>query len=180
MMVAQYIAQSDGVDQVWMVLSPRNPLKDPAPLASDSHRLAMLRIAASQSPVVEVCDIELSMPRPSYTIDTLRHLSRLYPDHSFRWVTGTDNLLQLPRWKDWESILKEFGLIVYPRNGYPAPASLPEGVTMVEAPTVDLSSTFVRESIGRGCDMTYFVPAGVMDYIRRYRLYSASTNQSEP
>ncbi len=173
MIVASYMAQYGPVDEVWFVLSPRNPLKDPASLAPDLDRLAMLRIAAApaEGTRLKVSDIELSLPRPSYTIVTLRVLSEKYPDHRFVWITGSDTLPNLPRWKEWEKITRGYGMLIYPRPGYPIEYPLPEGVTVVEAPQVEISSTFIREAIALGKDMTYFLPDGVEAYIRSHGLY---------
>ncbi len=171
MIVAQYIAEFGGVDCVWMVLSPRNPLKDPAELIDDRHRLAMLRIATGASERISVSDVELGLPRPAYTIDTLKALAAMYPEHDFRWITGSDNLLEIHRWKSWREILRDFGMIVYPRPGYAVTGELPAGVSMVEAPQVDISSTMLRRDIARGAWLNYFMPPGVAEYIRENRLY---------
>lgn len=171
MIVAQYIAEFGGVDCVWMVLSPRNPLKDPAELIDDRHRLAMLKIATGASERISVSDVELGLPRPSYTIDTLKALVAMYPEHDFRWITGSDNLLEIHRWKSWREILRDFGMIVYPRPGYAVTGELPGGVSMVEAPQVDISSTMLRRDIARGAWLNYFMPPGVAEYIRENRLY---------
>lgn len=177
-MVAEYIARFGDVDAVWLVLSPRNPLKDPAELIDDHHRLAMLRLAAEGSEVVDVCDIELQMPRPSYTIDTLRRLRELYPQHTFRWITGYDNLLQLPQWKDWRSILSEFGLLVYPRDGADGSAvDVPEGARIITAPQIEVSSTMIRRAVGQGILLHYFLPHGVANYIKTHNLYANTTDE---
>lgn len=178
MMVAEYIARFSDVDAVWLVLSPRNPLKDPAELIDDRHRLAMLRLAAEGSEVVDVCDIELQMPRPSYTIDTLRRLRELYPQHTFHWITGYDNLLQLPQWKDWQSILSEFGLLVYPREGFGSAAvEIPAGARVIKAPAVEVSSTMIRHAAAHGILLRYFLPHGVANYIKTHNLYANRTDE---
>lgn len=175
MIVASYVAQYGPVDEVWFVLSPCNPLKDPSSLAPDRARLEMLRIALRPSggTRLKVSDIELSLPRPSYTIDTLRTVSEMYPDHRFVWITGSDNLSQLHRWKEWEKITRDFGIIIYPRSGYQVEAPMPEGVTLVEAPQVEISSTFIRDAIAHGKDMAYFLPDGVEAYIHSHDLYTS-------
>ena len=173
MIVASYMAQYGPVDEVWFVLSPRNPLKDPSSLAPDQARLEMLRIALrpSAGTKLKVSEIELSLPRPSYTIDTLMTVSEMYADHRFVWITGSDSLSQLHRWKEWEKITRDFGMLIYPRPGYPVEVPQPEGVTIVEAPQVEISSTFIRDAIAQGKDMTYFLPDGVEDYIHSHGLY---------
>ncbi|MCM1111295.1 MAG: nicotinate (nicotinamide) nucleotide adenylyltransferase [Clostridium sp.] len=175
MMVASWMAQFGGFDEVWLSLSPLNPLKEgeaAASLASDGDRLEMLRIATDEIDRVGLTDIELSMPRPSYTAATLRALSARYPDRRFRLIIGSDNWLLFDRWRNPGLIVSQWGVTVYPRPGYPVDtASLPEGVELVEAPTVSLSSTLVREKIALGADMTCFLPHGVFPYICRNHLY---------
>lgn len=173
LMLASYLHQFAGLDAVWLTLSPRNPLKShPGALIPDLQRLEMLKIATRGVETgIGVCDIELSMPRPSYTIDTLRVLSRRYPRKRFKLIVGSDNWRIFEQWKDYEAILEDYGVIVYPRPGYPVPNRYEDGMEVVDAPLSSLSSTFVRSAISRGKDMTYFLPAGVFDYIRRNGLY---------
>lgn len=171
--LADYIVQTTPLTSVWLMLSPRNPLKQyPADMPSDAQRMDMLRIAAQASPRLEATDIELSMPRPSYTIDSLRRLRSLHPDVDFSLVIGSDNWLVFDQWRDWQSIIAEFHPVIYPRPGYPVdPETIPDGVTLVSAPMLDISSTQLRQAIASGLDMNLFLPAGVMDYILTNNLY---------
>ncbi|MDE5801010.1 MAG: nicotinate-nucleotide adenylyltransferase [Paramuribaculum sp.] len=171
--LADYLVQTTQLTAVWLMLSPRNPLKQyPADMPSDEQRMDMLRIAAEASPRLEATDIELSMLRPSYTIDSLRRLRLLHPDVDFSLVIGSDNWLVFDQWRDYRSIIDEFSPVIYPRPGYPVDTdSLPEGVTLVSAPMLDISSTQLREAIAAGLDMNLFLPAGVMDYILTNNLY---------
>lgn len=171
--LADYIAQKLGLKRVWLMLSPCNPLKKyPAVMPSDARRLEMLRIAAGSSPRVDVCDVELTMPRPSYTIDSLRKLKAMYPGQRFSLIIGSDNWLLFDRWRDSPNIIADFSPIVYPRPGYEADAgSMPENVTLVDSPQTDISSTVIRSAIAAGMDMNLFLPPGVMQYIRANNLY---------
>lgn len=171
MMLASYLSQWGYVDQVWLSLSPRNPLKDAESLLPDTKRLAMLSLACRNATGIDICDLELSMPRPSYTIDTLRALRERYPEHKFKIIIGSDNWLVFQKWKSWQEILSEFGVIVYPRPGYPVEKKYIDGMELVEAPQVHISSTFIRNAIARGKDMNYFLPAGVNKYIVDNKLY---------
>ena len=177
MIVASCVAQwCEGVEQTWMLLSPQNPLKSSGcALAGDMHRLEMLRMACAGSGLLDVCDVELSMPCPNYTIDTLHRLKRMYPGKDFRLVIGADNWAIIDKWRSYEEIIRDFGLIVYPRPGYPIP-EIPEKwagcVTVVPAPTVEISSTWLRDSIARGMDVNYFLPNGVYHYINEHNLYA--------
>jgi nicotinate-nucleotide adenylyltransferase len=155
------------------MLSPLNPLKaNPEELISDSHRLEMLRIATKGNPRLLPCDIELSMPQPSYSINSLNRLQELHPDKQFSLIIGSDNWLMFDRWRSYEEIIKNFSPIVYPRPGYNIGIhTLPQNVTLVNAPTLDISSTFIRDSIAMGFDMQNFLPKGVAEYINQNGLY---------
>lgn len=171
MILASFLSQWGYVDEVWLTLSPRNPLKDPSELIPDLKRLAMLNIAVKGSDNIDICDIELSMPRPSYTIRTLELLRERNPDKKFKLIIGSDNWRNFDRWREPQKILDEFGVIVYLRPGYPVDKSNVDGLEIANAPLLDISSTFVRQAISRGRDMNYFLPAGVYKYIKDNKLY---------
>ena len=119
-MLASYLKQFEGFDEVWLMLSPLNPLKaNSTELIPDVTRLKMLDIALKGAEGIKVSDIELSMPRPSYTINTLRYLAKRYPRHTFKLIIGSDNWKIFSQWKDSEAIIRDFGVVVYPRPGYP-------------------------------------------------------------
>lgn len=172
LMLSSYLQQFGGFDEVWLNLSPLNPLKsNPEELIPDVQRLAMLDLAIGTTKGLKVCDIELSMPRPSYTINTLRYLAKRYPRHQFKLIIGSDNWKIFDQWKDSEEILSDFGVVIYPRPGYPVGTIYEDCVDVVTAPTADISSTFIRKALARGKDMNYFLPAGVFDYIKKNQLY---------
>lgn len=171
MMLAAYLTQWNIVDRVWLMLSPRNPLKNPLGLIPDTRRLAMLSIATRGVERVDTCDIELSMPLPSYTINTLDLLASRYPGRRFKLVIGSDNWQVFDQWRDWQRILDEYGVIVYPRPGYPVEGHV-DGMETITPITVNLSSTQVRDAIARGRDMSCFLPPGVYKYIVDNKLYT--------
>lgn len=172
MMLASYMCQFGGFDEVWLMLSPLNPLKvNSSELIPDVTRLKMLEIAIGNTPGIQVCDIELSMPRPSYTVNTLRYLAKRYPRHTFRLIIGSDNWKIFSQWKDSEMILSEFGVVIYPRPGYPIGTVYDDSADVVNAPTADISSTFIRNAVARGKNMEFFLPRGVYDYIKSNKLY---------
>ena len=171
LMLGSYLVQWKYVDRVWLTLSPRNPLKDPSLLVPDVKRLAMLGIALKGAEDMDICDLELAMPRPSYTINTLRELAERYPDKRFRLIIGSDNWRIFDQWKNNQEILDKFGVLVYLRPGYPIENRRVDGMEVVDAPMVNLSSTFVRDAIARGRDVRYFLPEGVYKYIQDNRLY---------
>lgn len=176
MMLASYMQQFAGFDEVWLTLSPLNPLKaESDELIPDLMRLRMLEAAIGDTKGLNICDIELSMPRPSYTINTLRFLSKRYPGRSFKLIIGSDNWKVFDKWKDADEIKDDFGVVVYPRPGYPVGTIYEDGVDLVNAPVVDISSTFIRKAIARGKDMSYFLPQGVADYINKHNLYGTKS-----
>lgn len=181
LMLANYMAEFGGFDEVWLTLSPLNPLKagNPASMASDNSRLKMLEIAVgSRSGKLKVCPVELSLPRPNYTIVTLDTLAREHAGSGRRFVPiiGGDNWQNFTRWRAWDEIISRYGVAVYPRPGFDLNAvPLPPEVRIVEAPTIEISSTFIRSAIAEGHDMTHFLPPGVFDYIASNGLYGYPT-----
>lgn len=171
LMVASYLCQWGYVDKVWLTLSPRNPLKDARGLIPDMRRLAMLNLSTKGFPGIETCDIELSMPRPSFTINTLDTLAKRYPSKRFRLIIGSDNWAIFNQWRDHQRILDDYGVMVYPREGYPVNSHHVDGMEYVPAPKVDISSTFIRSAIAAGRDMSFFLPPGVFRYIATNKLY---------
>lgn len=172
MMLASYMAQWGYVDRVWLTLSPRNPLKkNPGELLPDLKRLTMLNIALKGARKLDVCDIELTMPVPSYSIDTLDLLASRYPGKSFKLIIGSDNWVLFDKWREGQRILDDYGVIVYPRPGYPISGTHVDSMEVVDAPTVNISSTFIRAAIAKGRDMEYFLPQGVYKYIIDHKLY---------
>ena len=174
LILADYMAQFAGLDEVWLSVSPLNPLKagEERPV-DDDDRLAMLRLAIGDNPQLKISTIELSMPLPTYTSDTLREISRLHPDAKFSLIIGSDNWKLFDRLRCPEEIVERFSPIIYPRPGYEVDArTLPQGVTLLEkAPLLDISSTFIRGAIASGHNMEYFVTSRVWNYIVKHSLY---------
>lgn len=170
-MLAQYLSQHSHLDEVWLTLSPQNPLKQSSELLDDVHRLAMLNEAVKGIDGVEVCDIELSMPRPSYTINTLETLSQKFPQYQFNIVIGGDNWNLFDRWCDYRRIIDEYGVVVYPRPGYELNPANDKNVEVVSAPLADVSSTEIRQAIAEGKDVKDLLPQGVWEYIKNNNLY---------
>lgn len=179
-MLASYLAQYvAGVDEVWLSVTPENPLKPLAGGATDSNRLEMARMVAESLPRVKVTDIEFELPRPSYTYATLCALADKYPMHRFSLLVGSDNWLIFEKWREYNRILTEFGVKIYKRPGYEvAEGNLPAGAEMLKGtPQIELSSTFIREGLGRGMVMNFFLPTVVDSYIKSLHLYGCATNQ---
>lgn len=171
-MVANFVSQCNVVDEVWMMVSKRNPLKPKETVASDIQRLEMARLVAKDCKDVKVTDIEMSLPSPSFTYDTLLALKDRFPHHEFRIIIGSDSLQNFQKWKNYDKIQKEFGIIVYPRPGYPLPVDQPFNTTFLNgAPEFGISSSLVREYVASGWNINYFVPLSVSEYINKNALY---------
>ena len=175
--IAHHIISSGAVDRLWLMVSPVNPLKVGLEQhVADTDRLRMVEMVTRPLENVETSAFEFTMPKPSYTIDTLNALQAKFPDDEFYLVTGADNWVIFDRWRNSEEILAKYHLLVYPRLGYDVviPEELRDRVTLVDAPIIELSSTAVRERLAQGLSARYYVPDEVLSYIERKGLYRIS------
>lgn len=171
-MVANFAGQWSGLDEVWLMVSRLNPLKYGTTPTADAHRMNMAKLVADNCINVKASDFELSLPLPSYTYVTLCRLREQYPEHKFKLIIGSDNWMNLGRWRDADKIIREFGLVIYPRPGYEPPVAPPPGVqVLVKGPLAHVSSSLVREMVAQGGNINYFVPLEVAEYIRDKGLY---------
>lgn len=160
--LANYLCEYGGLDEVWFMVTPHNPLKEESGLMDDKLRLKLVRLAIEGYPRFRASDFECHLPRPSYTVHTLDALKQVYPQHAFHLVIGSDNWQLFPRWYESERILAENHILVYPRPGYPVEAaSLPQNVRMVSSPVFEISSTFIRQAMAEGKDVRYFLHPAV-------------------
>ncbi len=175
--IAHHIISSGAVDRLWLMVSPVNPLKvGLEQQVADTDRLRMVEMVTRPLENVETSAFEFTMPKPSYTIDTLNALQAKFPDDEFYLVTGADNWAIFDRWRNSEEILAKYHLLVYPRLGYDVviPEELRDRVSLVDAPIIELSSTAVRERLAQGLSVRYYVPDEVLSYIERKGLYRIS------
>ncbi len=171
LMLANYLVEYGGLDDLWFIVSPQNPFKAKETLLEDRHRLRMLELAVEGDDRFEVSDIELYMPKPSYTIDTLVRLSERY-SNEFYLVCGLDNLKRFPKWKNADIILRDYHILVYPRKGFDGGEMLQHPhVHLLDAPEIEVSSTFIRNAVSEGRDVRYFMPEKVYKYIDEMRFY---------
>ncbi len=175
LILANYMAANTNLDTVWLVVSPQNPFKPSNSLLHEFDRLHMVRLAIEDNPDLGVTDTEFRMPKPSYTIDTLAYLKEKYPTYQFSLIMGEDNLLTFHKWKNHEQILADHNLLVYPRksSAQPIPANLQEHprITLVPAPLLDISATFIRQCLKEGKSTRYLLPESVETYIKSKKLY---------
>jgi nicotinate-nucleotide adenylyltransferase len=160
------------LNAVWFVVSPQNPFKKSKTLLHEFDRLDMVEMAIEDNPRLKAIDIEFRLPKPSYTIDTLTVLQEKYPQHTFRLIIGEDNLEQFMRWKNADKILEYYGLYVYPRpDAQPSELLTHPNVTVVEAPLLDISATYIRERIREQKSVKYLVPQRVEEYMLQKKFY---------
>lgn len=168
--IANYMVQATDIDELWFLLSPQNPLKTGQKQSSDQVRLSMLQRAIANNSQFKICDIERSLPKPNYTIDTLHALTKQYPNIQFSLVIGEDNLAVFTQWKDYQSIIEHHSIYVYPRHGEKAAFSHPN-VIRTNAPLFDISSTQIRWLCQQGQSIAHLVPHEVATYIAQNQLY---------
>lgn len=172
LIIANIMAETTDLKKVWFVVSPQNPFKPAKGLLHEFDRYDMVRAAIHDSYKLEVSDIEFHLPKPNYTIHTLVHLSEKHPDKEFRLIIGEDNLQSFVKWKNYERILEDYGLYVYPRPGaQPSPLKTHPNVKMVDAPMLDISATFIRNCIRNNRSVRYLVPDSVEEMIRTKGFY---------
>ncbi|MFM6938013.1 MAG: nicotinate (nicotinamide) nucleotide adenylyltransferase [Aquirufa sp.] len=176
LIIANHMAEHADLDQVWMVVTPHNPLKKKSTLLADHHRLEMVFLATEDFPKIKPSDIEFKLSQPNYTVNTLVHLEEKYPEHTFSLIMGEDNLKSFHKWKNYEAILAHHEIYVYPRVGLTDEndndlfKNHPK-IHLIDAPVVELSSTAIREHIKKGKNVLPLLPPKVWEYIDHNNFY---------
>jgi nicotinate-nucleotide adenylyltransferase len=184
LIIANHMAEHADLDQVWMVVTPHNPLKKKSTLLDDYHRLQMVHLATEDFPKIKPSDIEFKLAQPNYTVNTLAHLQEKYPDYEFSLIMGEDNLKSFHKWKNYEAILKHHDIYVYPRISAEIDTSLKgelaqqnltfknhQKIHLIDAPVVEISSTFIRDTIKKGKNVQPLLPLKVWEYIDHNNFY---------
>lgn len=184
LIIANHMAENSDLEQVWLVVTPHNPHKKKETLLDDYHRLQMVHLATEDFPKLKPSDIEFKLSQPNYTVNTLVHLEEKYPDHEFSLIMGEDNLKSLHKWKNYEALLQNHDIYVYPRleaKGRTGEAISAEKehidlkkhpkVHLIDAPVVEISSTFIRNNIKEGKNIRPLLPAKVWEYIDHNNFY---------
>lgn len=171
MAIANYMLEFTDLDKVWFVISPHNPLKEKKSLLADYHRLEMVHQALEDEYKMKASNIEFNMPQPSYTIDTLTWLDEKYPDKEFIVIMGGDSIESIHKWKNYEALLEEYKIYVYARPGAKHDRQLHEHIKIFHAPQMEISASFIRNSIKDGKNIRYFLPKKVWDYIQEMHFY---------
>ncbi|PCJ28532.1 MAG: nicotinic acid mononucleotide adenylyltransferase [Flavobacteriales bacterium] len=184
LIIANHMVDYTNLDQVWLVVSPQNPLKSKASLLADYHRLAIVRVAVENNNKLKASNIEFDLPKPSYTIDTLSYIQEKYPDHSFSLIMGEDNLRTFHKWKNYEEILNNHSIYVYPRalteqERLEQEVSEDVGhqfknhpkITISDAPVMKVSASFIRKAIKEKKDVRYLLSGPVYNYVSEMHFY---------
>lgn len=172
MAIANYMLEFTDLDQLWFVVSPRNPLKEKNTLLEEHHRLELTRKAIGDDLRFQVSDIEFQMPKPSYTIDTLAYLEEKYPSREFILIMGSDGLKNFHKWKHADLLVKKYHRIIYPRPGMSRDEILSHpNITLTDAPQMEISSSFIRSAIKQKKDVRYFLPEATYTYLTEMHFY---------
>jgi nicotinate-nucleotide adenylyltransferase len=184
LIIANHLAEYSGLDQIWMVVTPHNPLKNKQTLLDDYQRLQLVFLATEDYPKIKPSDIEFKLPQPNYTVNTLAHLQDKHPQHEFSLIMGEDNLKSLHKWKNYEVILQNHAIYVYPRIFEETDTSLKGDsvkqnlifnnnpkIHFIDAPIVEISSTFIRENIKNKKNVRPLLPSKVWEYIDYNNIY---------
>lgn len=172
LILANVLATHTDLDAVWLVVSPKNPLKAASTLLPAAERLQMARLAVDYNDRLRVSNVEFGLPQPSYTVDTLAYLEAQYPSYQFVLLMGEDNLPTLPKWKNYQVLLDRYAIYVYPRPGTPhSPLHEHPSVRLLDTPLLEISATFIRQCVREGRSIRYMVPDAVAEYIQRHRFW---------
>ena len=173
--IANYIVEYTDIEQLWFIISPHNPLKKEAALLPGKHRYELVNIAIrhlADNNKLKASNIEFNLPQPSYTINTLNYLKEKHPEHNFVIIMGSDNLCSFHKWKNYEEILDDYEIYVYPRSNYDGgKMKNSEKVKFINAPLIEISSSFIRKSIKQGRDIRKYLPDNVYKYISKMHFY---------
>ncbi|MDC0908614.1 nicotinate (nicotinamide) nucleotide adenylyltransferase [Flavobacteriales bacterium] len=169
--IASYLAEFTDIEKVMLVVSPQNPFKAKKTLLHQHHRLMIIKSEIENNNKLLVSDIEFSMPQPSYTIDTLVRLKEKNPDDEYVIIIGSDNLKNLHKWKNYSQIISDFKIYVYPRNGFDNYTEDENIYIIKDVPQMEVSASFIRNSIKLGKDVSYLVPDNAWKYIDEMNFY---------
>ena len=174
LIIANHLVEFSDLDEVWFVVTPHNPHKKKKTLLEDHHRLAMVRIAVENYPKLQASNVEYDLPQPNYTVNTLAYLEEKHPKNNFCLIMGEDNLKSFPKWKNYEVILERYSIYVYPRiseGTVETQFDNHEKIVKVDAPIIELSSTFIRNGIKSGKNIRPMLSAEVWKYLDEMNFY---------
>ena len=171
LIIANFAAQQKEIDEVWMVVSPQNPLKNENQLLNEHHRLQLVRLALEGEHKIRATNIEFHLPKPSYTVDTLIYLGEKYPNYKFDIVIGSDSFLNLSKWKNPSFLKNNCFFWVYERSGFPVKKETDFKYKILEAPILNISSTLIRKMLKEKKSIRFLVPDSVGESIINNNYY---------
>ncbi len=171
LIIANYILNETELDKIWFVVSPQNPFKQSATLLNEYQRLHLVRLATEDDDRIKASDIEFSLPKPSYTVNTLAYLSEKYPEYKFSIIMGGDSFQNLDKWKNFEVIVKNYRIFIYHRPGFEITNTFGADHVILNAPLLELSATAIRQMIRTGKSVRYLLPEKVLDEIEKGGYY---------
>ena len=173
--IANHMVEFSDLDEIWMVVTPHNPFKKKSSLLADNHRLQLVQIATDEYPKLKASNIEFKLPQPNYTVNTLAYISEKYPEHIFNLIMGEDNLASFHKWKNYEVILENHDVYVYPRIHTNSISKTQfdthKKVHKIDAPIMEISSTFIRKGLANKKNMRALLPCKVWQYIDEMNFY---------
>ena len=169
--IANFFVEFSEMEQLWFVVSPQNPFKEKKSLLAEHHRLALVNVAIEGDLRFKASNVEFYMPQPSYTVDTLAYLKEKHPEHEFVLIMGEDNLKGFHKWKNYEQILNNHQIFIYPRDYKTINKVVYDNITVVDAPLIEVSSSFIRNAIKDGRDVRFFTQDKVAEYIKEMHFY---------
>lgn len=171
LIIANHIIENSDLDKIWFVVSPHNPLKEAHTLLNEFDRLHLVELAINDNNKFRASNVEFHMPKPSYTIDTLTYLSEKFPLEQFSVIMGSDSYQNLTRWKNYEQILAHYKIVVYERPGFDISKIEHPNISVLKAPLLEISSTYIRTQIKEGKSIQYLVPNAAGAYIHEAGYY---------
>lgn len=171
LIIANHIVNHSDIDKIWLVVSPHNPLKEAHSLLNEYNRLHLVELAIADNPKLRASNIEFHLPKPSYTIDTLTYLKERFPLEQFSVILGSDSFQNIHRWKNYEQLVKDYSFLVYNRPGFTVTETHGARITILEAPLLELSSSYIRKQIKENKSIKYLLPEIVEKYILQNRYY---------
>jgi nicotinate-nucleotide adenylyltransferase len=177
LIISNHIINETPIKKIWLIVSPQNPFKKSESLLNENDRLHLVRLAVQDDYRLKATDIEFSLPKPSYTSNTLAYLSEKYPEHEFSIIMGSDSYQNIDKWKNFESIVSSYKLFVYKREGFEIQNRFDSQTTFLDAPVIQISATQIRDYIKQGKSIRYLVPENVREEIEIRKLYKKSNQK---
>lgn len=171
LIIANHFLNFTDLKKIWFIVSPQNPFKESGTLLNEYNRLHLLKIATEDDNRMKVLDIEFNLPKPSYTATTLIHLEEKYPGNQFSIIMGSDSFQNLNKWKNYDTIVKNYSIYVYVRQGFEVKNDIGARIITVDAPMLEISATEIRKMIKEKKSVRYMVPDKVMEEIEKGGYY---------